>query len=99
MKVACIEFQVALGKGAARIGTGKETTMKIKRVLTITAFTALLAAAFAALNPLPKMDVAVVAASGGKRELALTKNCTQYFAAGGAAGSFCTITSSNLQEI
>jgi hypothetical protein len=73
--------------------------MKTTGVITITAFTAVLVAAFAALNPLSKMGVAVVSASGRNRELAITKNCTQYFAAGGAGGSFCTITSSNIQEI
>ena len=77
---------------------GKGTTMKTKGVIAVAVFTVVLVAGFAALNPSLKM-VAAVSAPGRNGELAISKNCTQYFAAGGAAGSFCTITSSNIPEI
>jgi hypothetical protein len=73
--------------------------MKLKRVTTIAVFTLALVAGFAALNVASKTSVAAVLASGRNGELAISKNCTQYFAAAGAAGSFCTITSSNIPEI
>lgn len=53
-------------------------------------------AVFAALTSAPCMGVASVSASPGKGDLHVTKECSQYT---GAAGSFCTITSSNLTQI
>jgi hypothetical protein len=53
-------------------------------------------AGFAALTPASSVGVASVSASAGKGDLHVTKECSQY---NGTAGSFCTITSSNLTKI
>jgi hypothetical protein len=53
-------------------------------------------AGFAALTLALGTGAASVSASEGNRKLHVTKECSQYT---GAAGSFCTITSSNLPEI
>jgi hypothetical protein len=75
--------------------TGRETTMKFRTITTIVGL--MLVAGFAALSL--SAGVASVSASERNRrhrELHATKECSQYT---GAAGSFCTITSSNLPEI
>ena len=53
-------------------------------------------ASLAALTPAPSIGVASVSAARRKGDLHVTKECSQY---SGAAGSFCTITSSNLTDI
>ena len=73
--------------------------MKTKNVIVIAVFTLVLVAGFAAINSWSRMGATPVSASGWNEELVITKNCTQYFAAAGAAGSFCTITSSNIPAI
>jgi hypothetical protein len=64
---------------------------KITRIVAIA-----VGATFAALTPAPSIGVASVSASARKGELHVTKECSQY---NGAAGSFCTMTSSNLPQI
>jgi hypothetical protein len=67
------------------------STQKIARILGIAV---LLVAAFAALTP--TFGVAPVSAAARKGAIHVTKNCVGYV---GAAGQFCTITSSNIAEI
>ena len=67
------------------------SAQKITRIVAITVI-----ASFAALTPAPSIGVASVSASARKGDLHVTKDCSQY---NGAAGSFCTITSSNLTRI
>ena len=68
--------------------------MRAQKIAPIVAIAVV--ASFAALTPAPSVGVASVSASPGKGELHVTKECSQY---NGTAGSFCTITSSNLTEI
>jgi hypothetical protein len=68
--------------------------MRAQKITPIVAIAVV--ASLAALTPAPSVGVASVSASPGKGELHVTKECSQY---NGAAGSFCTITSSNLTEI
>ena len=78
--------------------TGKETIMKMKIMTTVFAL-ALLVAGFATLSLSPGVaSVSAVSASDDQRErpLHLTKECSSYT---GLAGSFCTVTSSNLSAI
>ena len=56
----------------------------------------ILVAGGAALTPALSIGVASVSAAAKKGDLHVTKECSQY---SGAAGSFCTITSSNLAAI
>jgi hypothetical protein len=65
-------------------------------VQTITRIAAIAVVAGVALIPAPSVGVASLSASGRKGELHVTKECSEY---NGAAGSFCTITSSNLPRI
>ena len=67
------------------------SAQKITRIVAIA-----VVASFAAMTPAPSIGVASVSASARKGDLHVTKECSQY---NGAAGSFCTITSSNLTEI
>jgi hypothetical protein len=68
--------------------------MSAQRVTRIVAIA--IVASVAALTPAPNIGVASVAASARHGDLHVTKECSQY---NGAAGSFCTITSSNLTRI
>src|SRR4051794_38063257 len=82
------------GVGAGPLSSPKEGTMsaqKITRIVAIAVVTSV-----AALIPDPSIGVASVSASARKGELHVTKECGDYH---GAAGEFCTITSSNLTEI
>ena len=73
----------------------KETTMKFKVMTTI--FAAVLVAGVVALTLALSSGAASVSASAAREgELHVTKECSQY---NGAAGDFCTIVSSNLEEI
>lgn len=75
--------------------TGKETTMKFKVMTRI--FALVLVAGFVALTLSLSTGAASVSASSAKKgDLHVTKECSEYT---GAAGSFCTITSSNLAAI
>ena len=65
------------------------SAQKITRIVAIA-----VVASLAALAPAPSIGVASVSASARKGDLYVTKECSQY---NGAAGSFCTITSSNLE--
>jgi hypothetical protein len=47
----------------------------------------------------PGIGIGTVSAAGRNGTLQITKNCTEYFAAQGAAGQSCMITSSTLAEI
>lgn len=67
------------------------SAQKITRIIAIAVF-----ASFAALTPAPSIGVASVSASARKGDLHVAKECSQY---NGTAGSFCTITSSNLATI
>ena len=67
------------------------SAQKITRIVAIA-----VVASFAAMTPALSIGVASVSASARKGDLHVTKECSQY---NGAAGSFCTITSSNLTEI
>jgi hypothetical protein len=73
----------------------KHTTLKTLKVMTtIFALALVLVAGFVTLSL--STGVASVSASGRDRELHVTKECSEYT---GEAGSFCTITSSNLARI
>jgi hypothetical protein len=75
--------------------TGKETTMKFKVMTPI--FALVLVAGFVALILSQSTGAASVSASSAKKgHLHVTKECSAYT---GAAGEFCTITSSNLAAI
>jgi hypothetical protein len=75
--------------------TGKETTMKFKVMTPI--FALVLVAGFVALTLSLSTGAASVSASSAKKgDLHVTKECSAYT---GAAGDFCTITSSNLAAI
>ena len=75
--------------------TGKETTMKFKVLTPI--FALVLIAGFAALTLSQSTGAASESASSAKgRRLHVTKECSEWK---GAAGEFCTITSSNLAAI
>src|SRR5215831_3806568 len=78
--------------------TGKETmTMKSKRLTRIMSlFSLVLFVSLAALTPSLGTMPLVSAAPERNGILHVTKECTQYT---GMAGSFCTITSSNLPAI
>ena len=67
------------------------SAQNITRIVAIAVVTSV-----AALIPGPSIGVASVSASARKGELHVTKECADYH---GAAGEFCTITSSNLTEI
>ena len=67
------------------------SAQKITRIIAIA-----VVASSAALTRAPSIGVASVSASARKGDLHVTKECSQY---SGAAGSFCTIKSSNLAEI
>lgn len=67
------------------------SAQKITRLVAIA-----VVASFAAVTPAPSIGVASVSASARKGDLHVTKECSQYT---GAAGSFCTIRSSNLTKI
>src|SRR5476651_2263683 len=71
----------------------KETTMKFKTMTTISGL--VLVAGLATLS-LSTGVASVSATSERNRKLRITKECPAYT---GAAGSFCTITSSNVPEI
>ena len=68
--------------------------MKAQKITRIVAVAVV--ASFAALTPALSIGVASVSASAKKGDLHVSKECSQYF---GAAGEFCTITSSNVAEI
>ena len=71
--------------------------MKLKGLITIIVPAAVLVAGVAALAVSLSVRVPSVAASNeGGGQLHLTKNCSNYT---GLAGSYCTVTSSNLPEI
>jgi hypothetical protein len=72
--------------------------MRLRATVTAIGFVVLVGG-MAAVSGLPHISVGVVSAAGRNGILRITKNCTQYFAAHGAAGQFCTITSSTLPEI
>lgn len=75
--------------------TGKETPMKFK--VTTTIFALVLVAGFVALTlSLSTGAASASAASTKKGDLHVTKECSEYT---GAAGDFCTITSSDLAAI
>ena len=75
--------------------TGKETTVKFKVMTRI--FALVLVAGFVALTLSLSTGAALVSASSVKKgELHVTKECSEWT---GAAGEFCTITSSNLAAI
>ncbi len=78
--------------------TGKEAAMKLfKTMTTIFALALMLVAGFVALTAALSTGVASVSASSERKgHLHVTKECSQYT---GAAGSFCTFTSSNLAQI
>jgi hypothetical protein len=65
------------------------TARKIRRIVAIG-----VVAGVAALIAPPSIGVASVSASAKRGKLHVTKECSQY---NGTAGSFCTITSSNLR--
>jgi len=67
------------------------SAQKITRIVAIA-----VVASFAALIPPRSIGVASVSASARAGRLHVTKECGDYH---GAAGEFCTITSSNLTEI
>lgn len=69
------------------------TTRKITRIVTIAG---VLAAALGALTPMAGIGVAPVSATAKKGVLDVTKNCDAYDF---SAGSFCTITQSNVSEL
>jgi hypothetical protein len=70
--------------------------VKFKSMIAVVAVP-LMVAGFVTLTLAMSTGVASVSASSGRnRELRVTKECSQYT---GAAGSFCTITSSNLTKI
>jgi len=74
---------------------GKETTMKFKVMTPI--FALVLVAGFVALTLSLSPGAASASASSAKKgDLHVTKECSEYT---GAAGDFCTITSSNLAAI
>jgi len=64
---------------------------KIARIIGIAVIASLVT-----LIPAPSIGVASVSASARKGDLHVTKECSAY---NGAAGSFCTITYSNLETI
>jgi hypothetical protein len=71
----------------------KGTTMKFKAMTTIVF---VFGAGVVALTLALSAGVASLSAFSERRDLHVTKECSQYT---GAAGSFCTITSSNVAEI
>jgi hypothetical protein len=73
----------------------KETTMKFKVMTTIFAL-ALVAGVVALTLSLSSGAAPVSASTARNGDLHVTKECSQYY---GNAGEFCTITSSNLEEI
>jgi hypothetical protein len=71
--------------------------MKLKAITTIVRVPLMLIAGYVALTVALSAGGASVSASSDRhRNLRVTKECSQY---NGAAGSFCTITSSNIPEI
>ena len=72
--------------------------MKTK-ITTIGIFTAVLFACFAVLNFPAKLAVPAVSASESRGNLHIVKTCPEYVEMHGAAGSHCTITSSNVPQI
>jgi hypothetical protein len=68
--------------------------MSIQKITRIVAIAAVLVAT--ALTSMPSLGVTPVSASARKGPLQITKNCVEWT---GTAGSFCTITSSNIAEI
>jgi hypothetical protein len=75
------------------IADSKERTMSTRKITRIIAIAVV--ANVAALTS-ASFGVASVSASARRGELHVMKECSQY---NGTAGSFCTITSSNLTEI
>jgi hypothetical protein len=77
--------------------TEKETTMRIKAMRTYLTLALMLVGGFVAPSLTVGGGVASVSASSERsRPLHVTKECSEYT---GGAGSFCTITSSNLRRI
>ena len=75
--------------------TGKEKAMKFKAMTPV--FALVLVAGFVALTLSLSAGAAPVSASSAKKgDLHVTKECSEWT---GAAGGFCTITSSNLAAI
>ena len=75
--------------------TGRETTMKSKDMTTIVSL--VLVAGFVALTFSLSTGAASVSASSARNgRLHVTKECSAYT---GLAGDFCTITSSNIEQI
>jgi hypothetical protein len=74
----------------------KEWTMSAHRITRNVVVAVMLVAGASALTPALSIGVASVSASPRKGRLHVTKECSQY---NGTAGSFCTITSSNLRQI
>ena len=70
--------------------------MTFRTMTTSVALALMPVAALVALTLALSTGVASVSASGGNRELHMTKECSEYT---GEAGSFCTIASSNLARI
>ena len=70
--------------------------MKFKTMPTIFALAPTLVTGFVALTVALSTGVASVSAASRKGDLHVTKECSEYT---GAAGSFCTFTSSNLAQI
>src|SRR6187401_680284 len=76
---------------------GENNTMTRKPTMKTFAFALMAVAGFAVLSVGWDAGVASVSASSDKgRKLHVTKECGNY---DGTAGSFCTITSSNLEQL
>lgn len=70
--------------------------MSIQKITRVFAIAAVLVATLPALTPTLSLGVTPAFAAPRKGHLLVTKNCADY---DGTAGSFCTITSSNVAEI
>lgn len=70
--------------------------MMTRRIAPIAALTALLAVALVALTAMLGIGVTPVSAASNRGILSVAKNCDAYDF---SAGSFCTITDSNLPEL
>jgi len=86
MSTSCLRTTAAKGK-----------TMTLKTITTVCRVPLVLVGAYVAVTvALSSGGASVSASSDRHRDLRVTKECSQY---NGAAGGFCTITSSNVAEI
>ena len=70
-----------------------------KKTMTVAVFALLLVAGFAAMNSSARLGVPTVSASETDGNLQIVKTCPEFVAMHGAAGSYCTITASNVPQI